>query len=103
MVWVNYQYYTEDNQHYNKESVWVDSRFDIDGRVAEADNTALKSHIITDRGIYRPGEMLHTAIITKPADWNVKLSNIPLQVEISTPSGQVAHKDTIRLAKNGLM
>lgn len=78
------------------------SRFDTGGRVAEADNTALKSHIITDRGIYRPGEMLHTAIITKPADWNVKLSNIPLQVEISTPSGQVAHKDTIRLAQNGL-
>lgn len=78
------------------------SRFDTGGRIAETDNAVLKSHIISDRGIYRPNETLHATIITKPVDWNIKPDNIPLQIEISTPSGQIAYKDTIRLAKNGL-
>ncbi|HBO39385.1 MAG TPA: hypothetical protein DD638_12065, partial [Pasteurellaceae bacterium] len=77
------------------------SRFDVSGVITEQDTTGLKATLINDRGIYRPNETLHTAIITKAVDWNTKLGNIPLQLEVTSPRGNVVNKQVLSLADNG--
>ncbi len=86
----------------NKQDRTLDySRFDVGGEYSAQDNSRLKAYLFNDRGIYRPDEPLHIGIVTKAADWQTKLSNVPLQLELTTPNGYLATKKTIHLNANG--
>ena len=86
----------------NKEERTLDySRFDVSGTMVEKHDDALRAYLFNDRGIYRPSETLHAGIVTKAADWKIPVGNIPLQLEITSPSGYLAMKRTLRLNANG--
>lgn len=66
------------------------ARFDIGGEYDYADDKEnLKGYVFSDRGIYRPDEEAHFGIIIRQNNLDVP-QNIPLIVEISNPSGDVA-------------
>ncbi len=57
------------------------SRFDIGG----ADNIApdaLEAFVFTERGIYRPGDVIHIGAIIKARDWNNQVAGLPLETEV---------------------
>lgn len=58
------------------------SRFDIGGENNTRDIKQLKSHLFSDRGVYRPGDTFNIGIITKSANWDKTIAGIPLEVEI---------------------
>jgi len=76
------------------------SKFDVDGsRVAEDE---LRAYMFSDRGIYRPGEEIHVGIVAKQGDWSKNLTNVPLQMEITNPRGQVIDKPIVKLTSSGI-
>ncbi|WP_424410443.1 alpha-2-macroglobulin [Pasteurella sp. PK-2025] len=78
------------------------SRFDIDGVMNQHDNASLKAYVFNDRGIYRPSENVHIGILTKSLDWKSTLDKVPLQFQISSPSGQTFLDKILRVDKSGL-
>ena len=74
------------------------SRFDIGGVENAKSAGQLSSYLFTDRGIYRPGETTHLAIITRTADWRPSLAGLPLEVEITDSRGTVVCRDPIKLS-----
>jgi alpha-2-macroglobulin len=57
------------------------SRFDIDGvnKVLAED---LDAFVFTDRGVYRPGDEMHIALVIKQRNWLGKLAGLPIETEI---------------------
>ncbi|QPJ63578.1 MAG: alpha-2-macroglobulin family protein [Candidatus Nitronauta litoralis] len=63
--------------------------------------TGMKAYLFSDRGIYRPGDLVHFGLIVKPRDWDKDLEGIPLQLDIIDSRGIRIKKETIKLAANG--
>jgi hypothetical protein len=74
------------------------SRFDTGGVENAKSESQLSSYLFTDRGIYRPGETTHLALITRTADWKASLAGLPLEVEISDSRGNVVSRNPIKLS-----
>ncbi|HEY2138538.1 MAG TPA: MG2 domain-containing protein, partial [Chthoniobacterales bacterium] len=57
------------------------SRFDIDGvnKVLAED---LDAFVFTDRGVYRPGDEMHIALVVKQRNWLGKLGGLPIETEV---------------------
>jgi alpha-2-macroglobulin len=57
------------------------SRFDIDGvnKVLAED---LDAFVFTDRGVYRPGDEMHIALVVKQRNWLGKLAGLPIETEV---------------------
>ena len=75
------------------------SRFDVGGVENAASAQQLTSYIFSDRGIYRPGETTHLAMITRTADWTGSLASIPVTVEVHDPRGFVAERTDVKLSE----
>lgn len=77
------------------------SRFDIGGVRSNQDaaNT-LNGFLFSDRGIYRPGEIVTVGLIVKNEDLS-NVEDIPLEVVITGPRGNEVKVSRIRLSKNG--
>ena len=80
------------------------SRFDIGGEYVQQrpDDEQIKAQVFTDRGIYRPGDTVEIASIVKRGDWG-SLGNVPLNIRITDPRGQVALDKNIRLPDDGFL
>jgi uncharacterized protein YfaS (alpha-2-macroglobulin family) len=67
---------------YDRDDRQVDfSRFDTGG------NNVLTGHdlnafVFTERGVYRPGDVMHIGYAVKQADWSGDLTGLPLEMEI---------------------
>jgi len=77
------------------------SRFDTGGVENAASPQQLSSYLFSDRGIYRPGETTHIALITRTADWKSSLAGLPLNVEISDSRGAVVSRNTLKISPAG--
>ena len=75
------------------------SRFDTEGLEASEDD--LRAYLFSDRGIYRPGEEGHIGVVVKQRDWAKNLADVPLQLEVTNPRGQVIDKPIIKLNATG--
>ncbi len=75
------------------------SRFDTEGLQTTEDG--LRACLFSDRGIYRPGESGHIGVIVKQRDWAKNLADVPLQLEMTNPRGQVIDKSIIKLNAAG--
>lgn len=77
------------------------SRFDIRGQEISPEKNAIKTFLFNDRGIYRPGESVYIGMISKALDWKKSLANVPLTLEIMSPSGKTQWQKTIRVSESG--
>ena len=66
------------------------SRFDIGGAVNERSPDEISAALFTDRGLYRPGETAHIALILRAADWSPRIEGMPVEIEITDPRGLTA-------------
>ncbi len=79
------------------------SRFDTGGIYTggSRSNSTLRAMVVSDRGIYRPGEGGHLAVISKRDDWQ-PLPNSPIEITLTDPRGTVLRKERQRLSADGL-
>ncbi len=66
------------------------SRFDIGGVSNHAETqSALTAYLFSDRGIYRPGDTAHIAMIVKQPYVKPQTAGVPLEADIVDPRGTV--------------
>lgn len=76
------------------------SRFDIDG----VDNILpedLDAFVFTERGVYRPGDLVHVGIIVKQRNWQGHLEGLPLETEVVDARGHAVQTRKINLPDTG--
>ncbi len=77
------------------------SRFDVGGLVTGGRAGKLDAHLFSDRGLYRPGDLFHVALIVKPPDWRAPLEGVPLEAVVTDPRGLEVQKERIALPASG--
>lgn len=77
------------------------SRFDVGGEVNEADPGALRAVLFSDRGLYRPGETVHLGLLLRAQDWARTPVGVPLELDITDPSGALVRRETLRFGEAG--
>src|SRR5207253_186366 len=76
------------------------SRFDVDG----VDNVLpqdLDAFVFTERGIYRPGDEVHIAMVVKQRDWAGQLAGLPLETEVLDARGHAVQTHKVNLPESG--
>lgn len=77
------------------------SKFDIGGvRLNPSNNAALKAFMFTDRGIYRPGEVVNLGLVVKNEDLS-NVEGIPIELVIRGPRHQELKVTRYQLPKMG--
>ena len=77
------------------------SRFEVGGIYESVDGGELRTHLFSDRGIYRPGDTFHIGMITRAQDWSKSLNGIRLEVDITDPKSNRVKTETIMLDEYG--
>ena len=78
------------------------SRFDIGG-IERKSGAELDAFVFTERGIYRPGDEIHAAVIVKQADWRGGLAGIPIEVETVDARSQSVQCKKLTLPESGFV
>jgi uncharacterized protein YfaS (alpha-2-macroglobulin family) len=78
------------------------TRFDIGGAANQSAPDQVSAYLFTDRGLYRPGETAHIGFILRTADWNPRISGMPMEIEIRDPRGTVAWNQRRALPPSGM-
>jgi uncharacterized protein YfaS (alpha-2-macroglobulin family) len=76
------------------------SRFDTGG-VESRSGADLDASVFTERGIYRPGDLIHIGLIVKQRDWAGQLEGLPVEVEILDARGESAQVRKLALPAMG--
>jgi alpha-2-macroglobulin len=76
------------------------SRFDVGGLVTGG-RPKLDAYLFSDRGLYRPGDLVHLGLVVKSPDWRAQLAGVPLEVTIADPRGLEVHKERVALPASG--
>ncbi len=85
---------------FNRDNRQLDiSRFDIDGLRDNADS--LQAYLFSDRGIYRPGDVVHIGVILRKRDWSALPSGLPLKAIITDPENQEVWSHTLAFGAEG--
>lgn len=79
------------------------SRFDIGGLYTNQDLQSLSAYIFSDRGLYRPGDTAHIAMIVKRAYAKAEVSGMPLEIIVSDPRGNTIQDQKVLLDESGFM
>ncbi|CAM4412396.1 MAG: hypothetical protein LEGION0398_MBIBDBAK_00309 [Legionellaceae bacterium] len=79
------------------------SRFDIGGEYTALAEKQLTAFLFTDRGIYRPGDMLHLGMMVKQAYAKVAPQGIPVEAVITDPRGTIVYKQRYNLPDSGYL
>jgi uncharacterized protein YfaS (alpha-2-macroglobulin family) len=79
------------------------SRFDIGGLVSNNEEQNLTAFIFTERGVYRPGDTAHIAMIVKQAYANAQPAGLPLEMTITDPRGVTVQDQKITLDATGYL
>lgn len=77
------------------------SRFDVGGVPNARSQDQLSAYLFSDRGIYRPGEMLRVGVIVKASDWSKPLAGVPLEIEVLDARGLTVKRERLRLPAGG--
>ncbi|WP_164018909.1 alpha-2-macroglobulin family protein [Pyxidicoccus trucidator] len=78
------------------------SRFDVGGVESGASPDRLSAFLFSDRGLYRPGDTFHVALVVKAADWSRPPTGVPLEAAVIDPRGLEVHKKKLSLSAVGL-
>jgi hypothetical protein len=77
------------------------SRFDIGGETNPETESELSAYLFSDRGIYRPGDLMHVGIVVRTANWAQSPAGVPLEAEIVDPRGLTAKKLPVSVDASG--
>ncbi|MDQ6684721.1 MAG: MG2 domain-containing protein, partial [Pseudomonadota bacterium] len=77
------------------------SRFDVGGLRSAGVPNQMTAHVFSDRGIYRPGDTMHIALIVKAGNWGTTLRDLPLEAEIIDARGLSVRREKLRLGPGG--
>ena len=77
------------------------SRFDVGGLRSAGVPNQMTAHVFSDRGIYRPGDTMHIAMIVKAGNWGTSLRDLPLEAEIVDARGLSVRREKLRLGPGG--
>ena len=77
------------------------SRFDVGGLRAAGVPNQMTAYVFSDRGIYRPGDTLHIAMMVKAGNWGTSLRDLPLEAEIIDARGLNVRREKLRLGPGG--
>lgn len=77
------------------------SRFDTGGIEPPAPES-LDGFVFSERGLYRPGDLLHFGLIVKRHDWKAVPAGLPVETEITDPRGLVVQTRQFSLPSTGL-
>lgn len=77
------------------------SRFDTGGVNTTNQDSNLTAYLFTDRGIYRPGDPIHTGIIVKQLFLKPQPAGLPLEAIITDPRGTTVLDQKISLPESG--
>jgi len=78
------------------------SRFDIEGVLASR-LKAVEAFVFTERGVYRPGDTVHVALMTRRRDWQPVLEGLPVRISLSDPRGREVGNHQDRLPYDGFL
>lgn len=79
------------------------SKFDTSGRYQDGrEDKRLSAYLLSDRGIYRPGEQVKLAAIIRNTDLSLAQGALPLQVQVSGPRGNSFWQQKFTLEGRGL-
>ncbi|MCP4298875.1 MAG: alpha-2-macroglobulin family protein, partial [Proteobacteria bacterium] len=78
------------------------SGFNTGGVYGVSDPDRLSSYLFSDRGIYRPGDLMNIGIIVKNGGWNRSLKNIPFEVSVIDSRGLEVLRERVFLDETGL-
>ncbi|MDR6937652.1 alpha-2-macroglobulin [Luteibacter sp. 3190] len=73
------------------------SRFDIGGEPNAHSQGQLSGYLFSDRGIYRPGDLLHIGMIVRANSWTRSVAGMPLIAEIVDPRGTTVRQQTVSM------
>jgi hypothetical protein len=79
------------------------SRFDTGGEVDSGSGSALRAHLFSDRGMYRPGDTAHIGMIVRRADWSALAAGLPLRARVIDARGGAVKTQRYALDANGFM
>lgn len=77
------------------------SRFDVGGLYESIDGGELRSHLFSDRGVYRPGDTFHVGTIVRAQNWSKSLAGIQLEVDIYNAKSDRVKTQSITLDNYG--
>jgi len=77
------------------------SRFDVGGLRAAGVPNQMTAYLFSDRGIYRPGDTMHIAMMVKAGNWGTSLRDLPLEAEIVDARGLSVRREKLRLGPGG--
>ena len=78
------------------------SRFEVDGMTDENQNH-LSADLFSDRGIYRPGDLIHFGMVVKQAYANFAGKNIPVEATLKDPRGVTVLDKKMKVDEVGLL
>lgn len=79
------------------------SRFNVGGFTDNDRINNLTAYLFSDRGYYRPGELVNFGIIVKQAYANPVSAGIPLNAVLTDPTGKVVLDNKITTTEDGLL
>ena len=80
------------------------SKFDIGGVSTDTENqSALTAYVFSDRGIYRPGDTAHVAMIVKQPYAQSQPAGLPLEADVIDPRGVTVKTEKITLNDSGYL
>ncbi|CAA2099897.1 putative lipoprotein YfhM [Variovorax paradoxus] len=77
------------------------SRFDVGGLRAAGVPNQMTAYVFSDRGIYRPGDTMHIAMMVKAGNWGTSLRDLPLETEILDARGLSVRREKLKLGPGG--
>ncbi|RZL64993.1 MAG: alpha-2-macroglobulin family protein [Variovorax sp.] len=77
------------------------SRFDVGGLRAAGVPNQMTAYVFSDRGIYRPGDTMHIAMMVKAGNWGTSLRDLPLEAEVIDARGLNVRREKLRLGPGG--
>lgn len=80
------------------------SRFDVGGLRYDnvPEKKQLRAVVFTDRGIYRPGDSGHLAIIIKRNDWG-DIAGLPVEIALQGPQGKRLRRERKTVPEDGFL
>ena len=77
------------------------TRFDTGGVETSTSGERLSAYLFSDRGLYRPGDTFHVALIVKPTDWTRVIAGVPLEAAVTDARGLEVQKQKLSLSAAG--
>lgn len=74
------------------------SRFEVDGITERGQSGLLSAYLFSDRGLYRPGETAHIAMLVRSSDWSHSPEGMPVNLVVTDPRGHTVQNNQFHLS-----